>query len=193
MPTVAIVYHSQFGHTKALAEHVAKGVSSIAGVTATLMPVSDLPPPNADKSMGGRWAELNAADAMIFGTPTYMGDVSADFKKFMESSGGLWYKQVWKNKIAAGFTNSGGLSGDKLHALTTLAVFAGQHSMVWVPAGIMASTDGTNINRLGSFLGAMAQSDNGPADTATPKSDRAYFELFGAHVAQAVARWTKNA
>ncbi|MBS0197846.1 MAG: flavodoxin family protein [Planctomycetes bacterium] len=195
MATIAIVYHSGFGHTKAIAEHVAKGARA-AGAAVHLVPVADLPPADANRQLGGSWPTLAAADAIIFGTPTYMGTVSAKFKEFMETSSGVWFTQGWKDKLAAGFTNSGGLSGDKLNALTDLAVFAGQHSMIWVSQGLFytqgSPDDPKTINRLGSWLGLMTQADNAGADVTPPVSDRATAEAFGARVAAAAARWASG-
>jgi multimeric flavodoxin WrbA len=190
MPTVAIVYHSGFGHTEAVARSVAEGLGQVSGVKASLIKTSELPSPGADKTLGGRWAELAAADAIVFGTPTYMGSVSADFKRFMDASAGPWFKQAWKDKLAAGFTNSGSPSGDKLNTLVTLAVFAGQHSMVWVSQGIF--NDGQN-NRLGGWLGYMSQSDNAPADQTPPPQDHATARAFGQRVGIAAVRWAKGA
>jgi NAD(P)H dehydrogenase (quinone) len=195
MTSIAIVYHSGFGHTKGVAERVLKGAASVAGVTATLVNVGELPAPGADRSMGGRWAELNAADAIIFGSPTYMGDISAPFKKFMEDSSGIWFGQGWKDKIAAGFTNSGGLSGDKLHALQTIATFAGQHSMIWVSTGVMPSEytrDGLNLNRLSSFTGLMTQAHQAAPEESPIEADKLTAERFGKRVAEAAVRWTKG-
>lgn len=192
MPTVAIVYHSGFGHTKVLAEAVARGASSVAGTKAVLLSVDDLPGPGPDRKLPPAWDAVHAADAIVFGSPTYMGDVTAKFKKFMEDSSGVWFTQGWKDKIAGGFTNSGGLSGDKLHALLTMMVFSQQHSMIWVGTGLMA--DGNtpeSINRIGSYSGPMAQSDNAGPDVTPPAGDRKTAELFGARIANAAARWTR--
>jgi NAD(P)H dehydrogenase (quinone) len=196
MATVAVVYHSQYGHTKALAEAILKGVQSVSGVRGVLISTTELPSPGQDRKLGGRWDELNAADAMLLGSPTYMGAVSADFKRFMEASSALWFTQSWSGKLAGGFTNSGNLSGDKLNTLLQLVVFAGQHSMIWVPPGQMPShyqpNDTKHINRLGSFLGLMAQSDQAPADQTPPAGDRLTAELYGQQMAQAAVRWLKG-
>lgn len=191
MPAIAIVYHSGFGHTKAVAEHVHRGVDAVDGCTASLISVDEFPAPGPDRKLGGRWAELDAADAIILGCPTYMGGVSAAMKQFMESSSGLWMKQAWKDKIAAGFTNSGGLSGDKVNALVGMAVFAAQQSMIWVSQGIFYNEQG--INRMGAWLGLMTQSDNAPPDQTPPKEDRDTAELFGRRVAEATIRWVRGA
>ncbi|HNY48134.1 MAG TPA: flavodoxin family protein, partial [Casimicrobium sp.] len=120
MSSVAIVYHSGYGHTKAVAEAVNKGVASVAGTTAYLISVTDIE---------GQWQTLAKADAIIFGSPTYMGSASAPMKAFMDASSKVWFTQGWKDKLAAGFTVSSNQSGDKLATLQQLVTFALQHSM----------------------------------------------------------------
>lgn len=188
MTTVAVVYHSGFGHTAAVAEHVAKGAATVPGVTARLYKADELISPDT-----GPWADLAAADAIIFGTPTYMGSASAPMKQFMDASSKVWFGQGWKNKIAAGFTNSASWSGDKLSTLSQLAVFAAQHGMIWTGTGLMPGNNvGTgsseDINRVGSFFGLMtkANADQGP-DVAPPSRDRKTAELFGQRVAETAA------
>lgn len=190
MPKVAVVYHSGFGHTKAVASSIARGAAGVDGVDATLISVDDLPPPASDRTLTGLWTELDAADAIIMGCPTYMGSVSARFKVFMETSGGIWGRQGWKDKLAAGFTNAGGLSGDKLNCLIDIAMFAAQHSMIWVSQGLFYDAEG--VNRMGSWLGMQAQSDDGPADQTPPPEDHRTAELFGERVALATARWVRG-
>lgn len=193
MTSLAIVYHSGFGHTAVVAEHVANGIRSVAGVSVTLVKADDLAKPDA-----GPWDELAKADGIIFGTPTYMGSASAPFKQFMDASSKVWGEQGWKNKVAAGFTVSGSQSGDKLSTLQQLAVLAAQHSMIWVSTGLMPGNNSSNgsvedVNRLGSFLGMMAQanSDEGP-DVAPPQADRKTAELFGARVAEVTAQFARG-
>lgn len=194
MTTVAIVYHSGFGHTAAVAEHVLKGAASVAGTTVKLYKADDLISPDM-----GPWAELAAADAIVFGAPTYMGSASAVMKQFMDASSKVWFVHGWKDKIAAGFTNSASWSGDKLSTLSQFAILAAQHGMVWVGTGMFPGynkKDATphDLNRVGSFLGLMTQAnaDEGP-DVAPPASDRRTAEAFGARVAETAARWKKGA
>ncbi len=188
MRNVAVVYHSGTGRTRVIAERVVAGADAVEGVAAALIVVDELPAPGADRKFGGRWSELDAADAIVFGCPTFMGSVSAAMKAFMEHSSSIWYRQGWKDKIAGGFTNSGGLSGDKLNTMTDLVMFAGQHSMIWVTQGIMVDQSGSN--RLSSWLGAMSQSDPGKnAEEAPPEADRATAERYGRRIAEATRRW----
>lgn len=193
MTSIAIVYHSGFGHTEAVAQHVAKGAQSVQGTAVTLYKATDLASPDA-----GPWAELAAADAIIFGAPTYMGSASAPMKQFMDATSKPWFSQQWKNKIAAGFTNSSSWSGDKLSTLSQFAVLAAQHGMIWAGTGMMPGYNTSkgspaDINRVGSFLGLMTQAnaDEGP-DVAPPAADRKTAELFGARIAEVAARWKKG-
>jgi len=178
---VAVAYHSGYGHTHRQAQAVANGAASVPGTEVTLLSVDEL----TDEL----WAELDRADAIIFGAPTYMGGPSGVFKVFADATAGLWARDAWKDKVAAGFTNSGHMSGDKLNTLVYFAIFAAQHGMHWVNLGVKGGWDTSkgspeDINRLGSWLGAMAQSnkDQGPESGPTP-SDLRTAELLGRRVA----------
>lgn len=193
MNKIAVVYHSGFGHTEALAHEVAAGARAI-GATATLVTIA-----SGQTDFDQAFATIEAADAVVFGSPTYMGTVSAPFKAFMDASVKPYFVQAWRDKLAAGFTNSGSPSGDKLNTLTTLAVFAAQHVMLWVGAAVppgnnddeSAATD--RENRLGSYLGAMAQSANTSPDVSPKTGDRATARALGARIADAARRWTGEA
>jgi NAD(P)H dehydrogenase (quinone) len=154
-PAVAIAYHSGFGHTAVLADAVAAGARE-AGGDVTVIAV--------DRMTDTDWDVLDSADGIVFGSATYMGNVSAGFQTFAEQTGRRCLNGTWRDKIAAGFTNSGAKSGDKLNTLVSLAVFASQHHMHWVSLGLGAgwnSVTGSenDLNRLGFWLGAAAQTD----------------------------------
>ncbi|MFI9553002.1 flavodoxin family protein [Nonomuraea endophytica] len=189
--TVAIAYHSGYGHTARQARAVAAGVDSVHGARADLRDVSVL-----DEAL---WPALAGADAIIFGTPTYMGSQSATFQAFAEASVKVWSEMGWRDKIGAGFTNSAGVNGDKLNTLTSLALFGAQHGMHWVtlglPPGWLYTSGGSpqDLNRLGGFLGAMAQSpsDLGP-DAAPMESDLRTAEHLGRRVATTAAQFARG-
>jgi len=181
MTQVVVVYHSGYGHTQRMAQAVAEGAG------AQLIAI------DADGNLPeGGWEQLKAADAIIFGSPTYMGSVSWQFKKFADASSKPWFSQEWKDKVAAGFTNSAGMNGDKQGTLTTLFTLAMQHGMVWVSQGLMpANTKAArrdDINYLVSYSGAIAQSpsDGGAGDMAAGDLETA--KLFGKRVADVAAR-----
>lgn len=185
---VAIVFHSGYGHTARQAEAVRRGVEKVQG-SAVLYLTSDEAP--------GRWDDLAKADAIVFGAPTYMGSASAPFKTFMDATAAVFVSGAWRDKIAAGFTNSASRSGDKLATLMQFVTLAAQLGMHWVSLGLPPGNNlstGTeeDLNRLGFFLGAAAQSnaDQGP-EIAPPESDLITAERLGervALVAQQMAR-----
>ena len=136
MTKVAVVYHSGYGHTQRMAQAVAEGAA------AELIAI------DAEGNLSeAAWATLGAADAIIMGSPTYMGSVSWQFKKFADASSKQWFSQAWKDKIAAGFTNSAGLSGDKLSTLNSIFTLAMQHSMIWASQGLMPRHQGRHPQR----------------------------------------------
>lgn len=177
---ILIAYHSGYGHTKKQAESVAAGVTSVAGVGVQMVNVADL--------NDHVWQALEEADAIIFGSPTYMGGVSADFKKFADASSKPWYEQKWKNKIAGGFTNSATMNGDKGSTIQYLMTFAMQHSMIWAGTGLMPSNKSNatrnDVNYIGGFSGALAQSpsDLGP-DAGPLPGDLETARLYGERLA----------
>ena len=184
MTQVVIVYHSGYGHTAEQAKAVVRGAQKVAGTEVTLL--------TADEAQQ-QWDKLKAADAIIFGCPTYMGSASAPFKAFMDASSKAWFTRDWKDKIAAGFTKSGSQSGDNLSTLTQLVVFAMQHGMLWVGLDLLPGNNNSkgsvnDLNRLGGFLGAMAQSnvDEGP-EAGPIASDLLTAEYLGERVAQKAA------
>jgi NAD(P)H dehydrogenase (quinone) len=189
---IAIAYHSGYGHTARQAEAVAAGASSVPGAVADLVPLDEL--------TEDVWSRLAAADAIVFGAPTYMGSPSWVFKKFAEESVRAWADNLaWRDKIAAGFTNSKAMSGDKLNSLVDLAVFAAQHGMIWVgldiyPGWAESTASIEDLNRLGSWLGAMAQSDADlSAEKAPPATDLRTAEALGVRVATITLRQLRGA
>lgn len=193
MTQVAIIYHSGFGHTAVLADDVARGVDA-AGATPVLLAI-EAGQTNFDEF----FAVAAESDALIFGSPTYMGTVSAPMKAFMDASAAPYFVKAWKDKLAAAFTVSGSPSGDKLNTLTSLAIFAAQHGMLWIGTGQNpGNNDDTSAateveNRLGSFIGAMAQAANDSAEVTPKAGDRATALSLGQRVAAAATRWKAGA
>jgi len=187
--TIAIVYHSGCGHTKVIADCIAHGAAQITGTQAVIIPADELPTPDG-KDMGGKWDKLQAADCIVFGCPTYMGSITAELKRVFEASSSVWSEQHWRDKLSAGFTNAGSTSGDKLGTLHDIFHFCMQHSMVWISQGIMCTGPGENdINRMGSYMGCMAQSTDDPPEVTPPQGDRKTAELFGKRLAEVTIRF----
>ncbi len=127
--------------------------------------------------------ELAECDAIIFGSPTYMGGVAAQFKAFADASSESWYHQKWANKVAAGFTSGGALNGDQSCTLQYLQTFAYQHGMMWVGLDKISNSGEQNLNRYGVQGGIVAQ---GGEDGQLHASDVATAEYLGKRVAMLV-------
>lgn len=184
MANIIVIYHSGYGHTAKIAQAVAQGANAqLLAIDAQ----GNLPE--------GGWENLESADAIIFGSPTYMGSVSWQFKKFADASSKPWGTQKWKDKLAAGFTNSATMNGDKLSTLHYLFTLSMQHGMLWVGTGMMpANTKAAkrdDVNYVGSFSGAMAQTPSDASVEEVVKGDLETARLFGQRVAQVATRIAK--
>jgi NAD(P)H dehydrogenase (quinone) len=182
MATLSVIYFSGSGHTTKLAEAVQKGAAAVAGVKVNLIAIS------GEDILKGRYTNeevlkrLDASDAIIFGSPTYMGGPAAQFKAFADATGSRWFGSAWRDKIAGGFTVSGSPSGDKLNTLHYFHTLAMQHGMIWVGQAELRQPNG--INQLGSNSGVMAQTDQEPPETAPNEGAKLTGELFGKRVAE---------
>jgi NAD(P)H dehydrogenase (quinone) len=174
MTKTVVVYHSGYGHTQRVAQFVAEGAK------AQLIAI------DADGNLSDAdWAVVDAADAIIFGSPTYMGMASWQFKKFADATSKRWFTSAWKDKVAGGFTISASPSGDKLSTIQYFITLAMQNGMIWV--GQPSMNDG-NINRIGSNSGVMAQV--GPTSPAAdiPQGDLDTARAYGERVAQVASK-----
>jgi NAD(P)H dehydrogenase (quinone) len=191
MTKLAIIYFSGYGHTTKQAEAVQKGAGGVAGVDASLIAID-----KEGNITDADWAALEKSDAIIFGSSTYMGGPAWQFKKFADASSKPWFTKAWKDKVAAGFTNSATMNGDKFSTISYFITLAMQHSMVWIGTGMMPSNKKDakrdDVNYLGGFSGALAQSpaDSSPEEGPLP-GDLETAKLFGARVAEYAKRTKK--
>lgn len=170
---ICVVYHSPYGHTEQVAKAIAKGARQVTATQVHLMSVDRVD-----------WHALDHADLIIFGSPTYMGSVTSGFKLFMDATSKRWKNRLWVGKLAAGFANSGGLSGDKLAVLQQICLFAMQHGMLWSGLPLMPTGHTEqDLNRLSGFLGLMTQSDNAPVEQTPPQGDIETAQWFGRYLA----------
>ncbi|MVO88791.1 NADPH-dependent FMN reductase [Streptomyces sp. p1417] len=178
---IALAFHGGRGHTAALAEAVRAGAEGVPDTEVSDVPVDGIDTPG--------WQTLDAADAIVFGAPTYMGTASAAFHTFAEASSRRWFLRAWQDKLAAGFTNSGSMAGDKSGTLGYFATLAAQHGMLWVNLGLPPGWNSANgsewdLNRLGFSLGAGAQSNVDDRSGTVHKADLATAEHLGRRVAE---------
>jgi multimeric flavodoxin WrbA len=181
MSNIVIVYHSGYGHTAKIAQAVAE---ASGGTLLAIDAEGNLP--------AGGWEQLAAARTIVMGTPTYMGGPSWQFKKFADASSKAWFTMQWKDKLAAGFTNSATLNGDKASTLQYLFTLSQQHGMLWVGMGMQGPNakhhTRDDLNHLGGFAGLITAT---PSDASTDEmvpGDLATARAFGERVATITAR-----
>ncbi|OBV38004.1 flavodoxin family protein [Janthinobacterium psychrotolerans] len=181
MTKTVVVYHSGYGHTQRVAEYVSEGA---AGELLAIDAEGNLPE--------GGWEKLAAADAIIFGTPTYMGSPSWQFKKFAEATSKIWFTLDWKDKVFGGFTNSASFNGDKAVSLIALQTLASQHGGIWVSLGLLPSNSKaaqrSDLNNLGGSVGLLVQSPSDASVEEIPQGDLDTARAYGQRVAQVAAR-----
>ena len=177
--SMAVIYHSNYGHTKRVAEAVVMGArQQLAETQVKAVDVHDVD-----------WDFLDEADLLVFGSAVYMGSVTAGFKTFMDETSKRWYHRKWEGKWSAGFANSGGLSGDKLAVLQQICLYTMQHGMNWIGMPLMPTGhEAHDLNRLSSFLGLMTQSLDGPPETTPGEGDINTAIWFGDHLAKTIIK-----
>ena len=119
MAKVAVIYHSATGNVYLLADSVAAGARA-AGAEVRLLKVAETAPPETI-AKNQRWADhvqatahiptatsddIEWADAIILGSPTRFGNVTAQMKAFIDHSGGLWTQGKIAGKVASAFTSA---------------------------------------------------------------------------------------
>ncbi|MER0238951.1 flavodoxin family protein [Fulvimarina sp. MAC8] len=181
-----VIYHSGYGHTKRMAEAVAEGAE------AALIAIDD------EGNITDRdWETLDGANAIIFGSPTYMGGPSWQFKKFADATSKLWYEDRWKDKFFAGFTNSASINGDKLNTLQYFVLLAGQHGGLWISLAVKPSNKKASkrddLNRMGSSIAPMAQSDADASPDEMSEGDLETARRYGVRVGSILAGFDKVA
>jgi len=181
MTKVVVVFHSGYGHTQRVAEQVAKGAS------AELIAIDS--EGNVPETA---WEQLAAADAIIFGAPTYMGTPSWQFKKFADATSKAWFTRAWQDKVFGGFTNSASLNGDKQVSLIALQTLASQHGGIWVSLGLPPSNTSAatrnDVNNLGGSVGLLVQSPSDAGADAIPQGDLDSALQYGKRVADIAAK-----
>ena len=143
MTKVLVLYHSMYGHVETMANAVAEGARSVAGVEVTVKRVPETMDAEAFTAAGGKTdqaaavatpAELADYDAIIVGTPTRFGSMSGQMRNFFDQTGGLWAKGALAGKVASVFTSTGTGGGEEMTITSTWTTLA-HHGMILVPIG----------------------------------------------------------
>ena len=192
MSSIAIVFFSGYGHTLKQAEAVKAGAAGGEGAEVAFLQI------DSDGNLPeSAWETLAAADAILFGSPTYMGGPAWQFKKFADASSRPWFTKAWKDKLAAGFTNSASTNGDKYSTIQYFWTLSQQHGQIWVGTGLLPANGKANgpadVNWTAGFGGAMSISPFDASPDEAPRSgDLETARLLGERVAQLAGRFAKG-
>ncbi|HLW05720.1 MAG TPA: NAD(P)H:quinone oxidoreductase [Azoarcus sp.] len=143
MTKILVLYYSMYGHTEIMANNVAEGARSVAGVSVSVKRVPETMGPEAYKSADGKIdqsalvaspAELAEYDGIIVGSPTRFGNMAAQMCSFFEQTNDLWAENALVGKVASVFTSTGTGGGEEM-TITSIWTTLAHHGMILVPIG----------------------------------------------------------
>ncbi|MDD5383598.1 MAG: NAD(P)H:quinone oxidoreductase [Gallionella sp.] len=201
MAKVLVLYYSMYGHIEIMADAIAEGVHTVAGVEAVIKRVPEIIPEDRARAMGVKLdqkapiatvEELANYDAIIFGTPTRFGNMTAQMRNFLDQTGKLWMEGALIGKVASVFTSTGTQHGGQETTITSFHSTLLHHGMVIVGVpysckGLTVMTEITGGSPYGSSTLA------GGDGKRTPSENELEIARFqGRHVAQIAKRLTAN-
>ena len=128
MAKILVLYYSAWGHVERMAEAVAEGARSVAGTDVVIKRVPELMPEDAARKAGMKLnqkapiasvEELASYDAIIFGTPTRFGNMTAQMRNFLDQTGGLWVKGALVGKVGSVFASTATQHGGQETTITS--------------------------------------------------------------------------
>jgi len=141
MTKVLVLYYSMYGHVETLANAVAEGAGSVAGVEVDIRRVPELMPEEAARRAGAKLDqkapvatvdELPRYDAIIFGTPTRFGNMCSQMRNFLDQTGRLWLSGGLIGKVGSVFTSTGTQHGGQETTITSFHSTLLHHGMIIV-------------------------------------------------------------
>ena len=202
MSKVLVLYYSMYGHIERMAEAIAEGARSVAGTEVAIKRVPELVPAEVLRKSGAKTdqaapvaevVEMANYDAIIFGTPTRFGNMTAQMRNFLDQAGGLWVKGALIGKVGSVFTSTGTQHGGQETTITSTHTTLLHLGMIIV--GVPYScTELTNMSEItgGSPYGAgtLAGSDG---KRQPSENELAIARFQGRHVAEIAIRLTRGA
>lgn len=140
MPKILVLYYSMYGHIETMASAVAEGVRSVEGAEVSVKRVPETMPPDVAKKAGAKLdqaapvaspTDLGDYDAIIFGSPTRFGNMTAQMRNFLDQTGSLWVKGTLVGKIGSVFTSTGTGGGNESTIISFVTTLM-HHGMIYV-------------------------------------------------------------
>jgi NAD(P)H dehydrogenase (quinone) len=154
-PYILVLYYSRQGATAVMAQHIARGVGLVQGVTArlrTVPPVSSTSEQSEDEipAEGPLYCELDdlrECVGLVMGSPTRFGNMAAPLKYFIDQTSALWLGGDMIDKPAAVFTSTSSLHGGQESTLLSMLLPLLHHGMIiaglpYSESGLMSTTSG---------------------------------------------------
>ena len=141
MRNVLVLYYSSYGHIEQMAYAQAEGVAGESGMQVVVKRVPELVPPDVAKASGYKVDqrapiatidELPQYDAIIFGTPTRFGNMTAQMRNFLDQTGGLWAQGALVGRIASVFCSTASQHGGQETTITSFHLTLLHHGMIIV-------------------------------------------------------------
>jgi NAD(P)H dehydrogenase (quinone) len=194
---VLVLFYSTYGHVYRMAQAIADGAREVAGTEVVVKRVPETLPPDVLKAMGAvdaqkafadvpvaTLADLEGADAVIFGTPTRFGNMTAQMRQFLDATGGLWAQGKLVGKVGSVFASSATQHGGQESTILSFHTTLLHHGMVIVGLPY-AFTGQTRLDEItgGSPYGASTIA-GGKGERMPSENELAAARFQGRHVAQ---------
>ena len=201
MTKVLVLYYSSYGHIETMAQAVAEGVRA-AGAEATIKRVPELVPEDVARKSGiqldqaapiATVDELPSYDAIVFGTPTRFGNMTAQMRNFLDQTGGLWAKGALVGKVGSVFTSTATQHGGQESTILTFIPTLMHHGMVVVglPYAFAGQTGLEEIKGGSPYGASTITGGDGSRMPSAVELEGAKFQ--GRHVASIAAKLARPA
>jgi NAD(P)H dehydrogenase (quinone) len=191
MTKILVLYYSMYGHVETLAGAIAEGARSAGDVEVSVKRVPELMPEDVAKKYGAKLdqpapiaspKELSDYDAIIFGSPTRFGNMTAQMRNFLDQTGSLWVKGALIGKVSSVFTSTGTGGGNESTIISFVTTLI-HHGMIYVglPYSCPELTDISEVKGGSPWGAATIAAPDGSRQPSVKELAQARFQ--GKHVA----------
>ncbi len=198
---IKVIFHSLYGHTYKLAEAIAEGARSVAGVDVEVLQVPETLPESVLEKMGAVETKksfahvpvadpktLGEADGIIFGAGTRYGSAPAQLQAFFDATGGLWGKGALVGKAGGVFTSTSSQHGGQETTLISMQTFLFHQGMVVVGVPY-AAKELTTMSEITGGTPYGASTVTGPEGDRQPSANELAIARYqGKHTAEVAAK-----
>ncbi len=200
MTKLLVLYYSAYGHVETLAKTIAEGAKEVANVEVTLKRVPETIPAEIAGNVGIKLdqdapvadpKELGNYDAIIFGSPTRFGNMTAQMRNFLDQTGKLWVEGALVGKVGSVFTSTGTGGGNESTIISFVTTLM-HHGMVYVglPYACPELADISEVKGGSPWGAATIAGADGSRQPSAKELAQARFQ--GKHVATIAAKVSRS-